>query len=115
MTKKISILLTSSVALFAFWLLGLEKLYAHILKFGASLILSPFSKVTPVLQMKDGHPDFCVAVGKSGYCMQLELFGLSVIMLLSWYVLMLFLFHNKKMWITAAKHLSFFYLLLNVF
>ena len=36
MMKKIFILLASTIALFSLWLLGLEKVYAHILKFGIS-------------------------------------------------------------------------------
>ena len=62
MMKKIFILLASTIALFSLWLLGLEKVYAHILKFGASILLSPFSNVTPVLKTELTHPDFCVAV-----------------------------------------------------
>ncbi|OYT15160.1 MAG: hypothetical protein B7C24_14500 [Bacteroidetes bacterium 4572_77] len=111
MIKKVSILAVSSISLFALWLLGLEKVYAHILKFGASIILSPFSNLTPVLNMKNGHPDFCVAIGKEGYCMQLELFGLSIIVILSWYILLVFLHQNKKMLLTAVKHIAAFYLL----
>jgi len=109
MIKKILILLASTIALFALWLMGLEKVYAHILKFGASIILSPFSKVTPVLKVDQAHPDFCVAVGKEGYCMQLELFGLSVIVMLSWYILLVSLNRNKKMLWVAAKRLFLFY------
>jgi len=111
MTKKISILLGSSVSLFILWILGLEKIYAQILKGGASLLLSPFDQITPLLKMNNGHPDFCVAVGKDGYCMQMELFGLSVIVLLSWYILLVWLQPAKKIIITTLKHLALFYLL----
>lgn len=111
MLKKISILLASSISLFVLWLVGLELIYAQILKFGASIILSPFSNITPVLNINNGHPDFCVAVGKVGNCMQLELFGLSIIVMLSWYILLVLLEKNKKMFFTAIKHLSIFYLL----
>jgi len=89
----------------------LEKVYAEILKLGASLLLSPFSNITPLLKINNGHPDFCVAVGKEGYCMQMELFGLSIIVLLSWYILLVALKPNKKMILTALKHLGLFYLL----
>lgn len=111
MLKKIAILLSSSLALFILWIIGLEKVYAHILKFGASIILSPFSNVTPVLKTGQGHPDFCVAIGQDGYCMQLELFGLSIIVILSWYILMVALDHSKKMIFIAVKHILIFYLL----
>jgi hypothetical protein len=111
MFKKISILLGSSIGLFVLWLLGLEKAYAAILKFGASLILSPFSNLTPLLKTNNGHPDFCVAVGQEGYCMQLELFGLSVIVMLSWYILLISSMRTKKIALMAAKHLGIFYLL----
>ncbi len=111
MIKKIAILIGSSVTLFALWLFGLEQVYAEVLKFGASILLAPFSNITPVLNMHNGHPDFCVAVGEEGYCMQLELFGLSVIVMLSWYILLVFLHRNKKMLITAIAHLGLFYLL----
>jgi hypothetical protein len=92
-------------------MVGLEKVYAEILKLGASLLLSPFSNITPLLKINNGHPDFCVAVGKEGYCMQMELFGLSIIVLLSWYILLVALKPNKKMILTALKHLGLFYLL----
>jgi len=111
MLKKISILLGSTVSLFLLWMLGLEKIYAEVLKLGASLLLSPFSNITPLLKINNGHPDFCVAVGKEGYCMQMELFGLSIIVLLSWYILLITLKPNKKMILTALKHLGLFYLL----
>lgn len=111
MIKKISILLGSSVGLFTLWLFGFEKVYAQILKFGASILLYPFSSVTPVLKTNNGHPDFCVAVGQEGYCMQLELFGLSIIVILSWYILLIALHKSKKMILTAAKHLLAFYIL----
>ena len=111
MIKKTAILIGSSVALFVLWLLGLEQVYAEVLKFGASILLAPFPDITPVLNNVNGHPDFCVAIGKEGYCMQLELFGLSVIVMLSWYILLIFLHRNKKMWITAATHLGLFYFL----
>lgn len=111
MMKKIFILLASTIALFSLWLLGLEKVYAHILKFGASILLSPFSNVTPVLKTELAHPDFCVAVGTEGYCMQLELFGLSIIVMLSWYIMMLILNNSKKMFFIAGKHLFIFYFL----
>lgn len=111
MIKKISILLISSLSLFAFWLLGLEKVYAQVLKFGASIVLSPFSNLTLVLKLEQDHPDFCVAVGKEGYCMELELFGLSIIVMLSWYILLLFLNRNKKTLLIALKHLFIFYFL----
>lgn len=111
MIKKISILLGSTIGLFVLWLLGFEKVYAHILKFGASIILAPFSNVTPVLKTAQDHPDFCVAVGKEGYCMELELFGLSIIVMLSWYILLLSLERTKKMLLIAGKHLFIFYLL----
>jgi|GEM_PF-5232928 hypothetical protein len=111
MIKKISILLGSSVLLFGFWLMGLEKVYSWILYYGASALLSPFSSVTPVLKSEKMHPDFCVAVGKEGYCMELELFGLSVVVMLSWYILLIFLQRNKAMVITAFKHIAIFYLL----
>jgi len=111
MIKKISILIGSTVGLFLLWMVGLEKIYAQILKFGASVILSPFSNVTPVLKMNGGHPDFCVAVGQDGYCMQMELFGLSIIVLLSWYVMLVSLKPTKKIILTALKHIAAFYLL----
>lgn len=111
MLKKISILVASSVSLFVFWMIGLEKVYAQILKFGASILLSPFSNVTPVLKLNQGHPDFCVAVGKEGYCMQMELFGLSIIVILSWYILLLSLHWTKKMGFKVAKSIALFYLL----
>ncbi|NOR88183.1 MAG: hypothetical protein GQ527_11290 [Bacteroidales bacterium] len=111
MIKKISILIGSSVGLFALWLLGLEKVYAQVLKFGASIILFPFSNITHFLEVNNGHPDFCVAVGQEGYCMQLELFGLSIIVMLSWYILLLSLHRNKKILLVAAKHLFAFYIL----
>ncbi len=111
MIKKISVLIGSTIGLFLLWMVGLEKVYAQILKFGASIILSPFSNVTPVLKTNNGHPDFCVAVGKEGYCMQMELFGLSIIVLLSWYILLVSLQANKKMILTALKHIAAFYLL----
>ena len=111
MIKKTFILIGSTIGLFLLWMLGLEKVYAQILKFGASIILSPFSNVTPVLKINNGHPDFCVAVGQEGYCMQMELFGLSIIVLLSWYILLVSLKPNKKMIITALKHIAVFYLL----
>ena len=111
MLKKISILLGSTVSLFLLWMVGLEKIYAQFLKLGASLLLSPFSNITPLLKINNGHPDFCVAVGKEGYCMQMELFGLSIIVLLSWYILLVALKPNKKMILTALKHLGLFYLL----
>ncbi len=111
MLKKIAILLSSSITLFILWLLGLEKVYAQILKWGASIILSPFKNVTPVLKIEQPHPDFCVAVGKQGYCMQLELFGLSIIVMLSWYILLIALDHSKKMIFIALKHIFIFYLL----
>ena len=111
MIKKIGILVSSSIVLFVLWLLGLEKVYARILDFGASILLSPFSNITPVLKLEQAHPDFCVAVGKSGYCMELELFGLSIIVMLSWYVMLLFVDTSKKMFLVALKHLAIFYLL----
>ncbi len=111
MIKKLSILLGSSISLFILWMIGLEKIYAEILKFGASVLLFPFSNVTPVLKINNGHPDFCVAVGQEGYCMQMELFGLSIIVLLSWYILLISLYRTKKIAITAFKHLAVFYLL----
>ncbi|NPD44775.1 hypothetical protein [Lentimicrobium sp. S6] len=111
MIKKISILISSTIGLYALWLLGLEKIYAQILKFGASFILSPFSNVTPVLKLDQAHPDFCVAVGQDGYCMELELFGLSIIVMLSWYIMLVALNTSKKMLITALKHIGIFYLL----
>jgi len=111
MTKKISILIGSTISLFLLWMIGLEKIYAQLLKFGASVLLSPFSNITPVLKTDNAHPDFCVAVGKEGYCMQMELFGLSIIVLLSWYVLLVALKPSKKMILTALKHLGLFYLL----
>ncbi|NPD83369.1 hypothetical protein HNS38_01270 [Lentimicrobium sp. L6] len=111
MIKKISILISSTIGLYALWLLGLEKIYAQILKFGASFILSPFSNVTPVLKLDQAHPDFCVAVGQDGYCMELELFGLSIIVMLSWYIMLVALNTSKKMLVTALKHIGIFYLL----
>lgn len=111
MLKKILILIISSISLFILWIIGLEKIYAYILKFGASIILSPFSNVTPVLKADQTHPDFCVAVGQDGYCMQLELFGLSIIVILSWYILLVFLKPGKKMILIALKHILIFYLL----
>ena len=111
MLKKISILLGSTISLFLLWMVGLEKIYAEVLKLGASLLLSPFSNITPLLKINNGHPDFCVAVGKEGYCMQMELFGLSIIVLLSWYILLITLKPNKKMILTALKHLGLFYIL----
>lgn len=111
MLKKVAILLSSSLALFILWTFGLEKVYAHILKFGASIILSPFSNITPVLKVDQPHPDFCVAIGQDGYCMQLELFGLSIIVILSWYILLVVLDHSKKMVLIALKHILIFYLL----
>ena len=111
MIKKISILISSTIGLYVLWLLGLEKIYAQILKFGASIILSPFSNVTPVLKLDQAHPDFCVAVGKDGYCMELELFGLSIIVMLSWYIMLVALNASKKMVLTALKHIGIFYLL----
>lgn len=111
MIKKISILISSTIGLYALWLVGLEKIYAQILKLGASIILSPFSNVTPVLKIDQAHPDFCVAVGKDGYCMELELFGLSIIVMLSWYIMLVALNSSKKMVFTALKHIGIFYLL----
>ncbi len=111
MIKKISILFGSSMALFILWLMGLEKIYAHILYYGTSAILSPFSSVTPVLKSDQAHPDFCVAVGKEGYCMELELFGLSIIVMISWYILLVALLKNKTILLTALKHIGLFYLL----
>ncbi len=55
MLKKIVILLSSSITLFVFWILGFEKVYAQILKLGASIILSPFKNVTPVLKIEQAH------------------------------------------------------------
>lgn len=111
MIKKISILISSTIGLYALWLVGLEKIYAQILKFGASIILSPFSNVTPVLKLDQAHPDFCVAVGQDGYCMELELFGLSIIVMLSWYIMLVSLNASKRMMFTALKHIGIFYLL----
>lgn len=111
MIKKISILVSSTIGLYALWLLGLEKIYAQILKFGASIILSPFSNVTPVLKLDQAHPDFCVAVGQDGYCMELELFGLSIIVMLSWYIMLVALNASRKMVFTALEHIGIFYLL----
>lgn len=111
MIKKISILITSTIGLYVLWLLGMEKIYAQILKFGASIILAPFSNVTPVLKLEQAHPDFCVAVGQEGYCMELELFGLSIIVMLSWYMMLVALNTSKKMILTALKHIGIFYLL----
>lgn len=111
MFKKLSILIASSVSLFILWMIGLEKLYAEALKFGTSVLLSPFSSITTHLRIVNNHPDFCVAVGKEGYCMQMELFGLSVVVLLSWYIFLVILKPQKKMIFTALKHLGIFYLL----
>jgi len=111
MIKKILILLSTTIALFALWIIALEKIYAQILTYGASLILSPFPKVTPVLKLDQAHPDFCVAVGNDGYCMQLELFGLSIIIILSWYVLLNSIFRTKKILFLSAKRLLLFYMI----
>ena len=111
MIKKIFILISSTIGLYALWLLGLEKIYAQILKFGASIILAPFSNVTPVLKLDQAHPDFCVAVGQEGYCMELELFGLSIIVMLSWYIMLVALNASRKMVLNALKHIGVFYLL----
>lgn len=111
MIKKLSILLGSSISLFVLWLLGLEKIYAQLLYWGARIVLSPFSKVTPVLKAEQEHPDFCVAVGKEGYCMELELFGLSVIVMLSWYILFVSLERSRQRILIALKHIGIFYLL----
>jgi len=111
MLKKISILLGTSLSLFFLWIIGLEKIYAKILDFGTTLLLSPFSSITTVLNTDNAHPHYCIAVGKEGYCMEMELFGLSIIMLLSWYILLLVLKPNGKMLLTSLKHLAMFYLL----
>jgi len=111
MLKKLSILIGSSISLFILWMIGLEKLYAQLLKFGASTLLSPFSDITALLKMADNHPAFCVAVGKEGYCMQMELFGLSIVVLLSWYVLLIALKPEKKRILMVLKHLAIFYFL----
>ncbi len=111
MLKKISILLGSSLSLFFLWLIGLEKLYARLLDLGTSLLLAPFSSVTTILNTDNAHPHYCIAVGKEGYCMELELFGLSVIVLLSWYILLVVLLPQRKMILTSLKHLALFYVL----
>lgn len=111
MIKKISILITSTIGLYALWLFGMEKIYAQILKFGASIILAPFSNVTPVLKLDQAHPDFCIAVGQDGYCMELELFGLSIIVMLSWYIMLVALNSSQRMILSALKHIGIFYLL----
>jgi hypothetical protein len=111
MIKKIIILLSGSLFFFILWNLGFEKIYAHILMFGSSAVLSPFSNITTVLQLDQQHPDFCLAIGKDGYCMQLQLFSLSIVVLLSWYTLLLIINFSKKMVLIALKHLAIFYLL----
>ena len=111
MLKKISILLGSSLSLFFLWLIGLEKLYARLLDLGTTLLLSPFSSITTVLNIDGDHPHYCIAVGKEGYCMEMELFGLSVIVLLSWYILLLVLTPQREMFFLSLKHLALFYIL----
>jgi len=111
MLKKLSILIGSSISLFILWMIGLEKLYAQVLKFGTSILLAPFSDVSTHLRIVNNHPDFCVAVGKEGYCMQMELFGLSIVVLLSWYVLLIALKPEKKRILMVLKYLAIFYFL----
>jgi len=111
MFKKLSILIGSSISLFVLWMLGFEKIYAQILKFGTSILLSPFSDITTHLRIVNNHPDFCVAVEKEGYCMQMELFGLSIVVLLSWFILLIALKPQKKRIFMILKQLGFFYLL----
>lgn len=109
--KKILLLLVLSAALYILWLFGLEKIYAHILFEGASLLLSPFSNITPILKAELTHPDFCVAVGKEGYCMQLELFGLSILLLLAWFIMRLIFSPKRRTLIRALSTLLLFYTL----
>ena len=111
MLKKILILLGSSLGLFFLWLVGLEKLYARLLDLGTTLLLSPFSSITTVLNIDGDHPHYCIAVGKEGYCMEMELFGLSIIVLLSWYILIVALSPQRKILFVSLKHLALFYIL----
>ena len=111
MFKKISILLGSSISLFFLWLIGLEKLYARLLDLGTTLLLAPFSNITTVLNTDESHPHYCIAVGKEGYCMEMELFGLSVIVLLSWYILLLVVTPKRKMFFASLKSMAVFYIL----
>lgn len=111
MIKRISILITSTIGLYALWLLVMEKIYAQLLKFGASIILAPFPNVNPILKLDQAHPYFCVIVGPDGYCMDLELFSLSIIVILSWYMMLVALNRSKSMILTSLKHIGIFYLL----
>ncbi len=88
--KKIGLLILISLVLYVLWIIGLEQWYAYLLYGGSKLLLSPFGNITPVLKTELAHPDFCVAVGKEGYCMQLELFGLSILLLLAWFIMRIF-------------------------
>lgn len=111
MIKKLAILIGSSIGLFSLWLVGLEKLYANLLYWGAKVLLSPFSNVISVLNTKEDHPAFCMAIGGDGYCMELELFGLSIIVMLSWYILFVSLKPGRERILIAFKHLGIFYIL----
>ncbi len=106
--KKIGLLILISLVLYVLWIVGLEQWYAHLLYGGSKLLLSPFGNITPVLKTELAHPDFCVAVGKEGYCMQLELFGLSILLLLAWFIMKIFT-AGKKVIKRALITLFIFY------
>ncbi len=93
--KKTGLLILISLVLYILWIIGLEQWYAYLLYGGAKLLLSPFGNITPVLKTELAHPDFCVAVGQEGYCMQLELFGLSILLLLAWFIMKLLTIGKK--------------------
>ncbi len=109
--KKIVILILLSLALYILWIIGLEKWYAYLLYWGSSFVLSPFSNITPVLKADLIHPDFCVAVGQEGYCMQLELFGLSVLLLLAWFGMRIFTIRTKRIFLRTLLIIFIFYIL----
>lgn len=109
--KKIIILIVVSLVLYILWIIGMEQLYAHMLYGGAKLLLSPFGNITPVLKTDLLHPDFCVAVGKEGYCMQLELFGLSILLLVAWFIMRVMTIGTRKVLLHALAILAVFYLL----
>ena len=100
--KNILMLILASISLFILWQIGLKWAYASVLKFLSNVFFSIGGNYKVMFDPKAESPALCLAKlldnGKmvGTYCMQLKLYSLAVVLMVSWQIVLFFNLKLKK-------------------
>ena len=112
MYKKFFVFLGILTAVYIIWILGLNWVYAYMLKFGVAFFTASAKTIaTNIEKLSDGQPEFQLIINGARARIPIEPLILPFVLILAWQIFIFIYFPRKLATKATLLNLSVFYIL----